>query len=295
MAEVSPFKKSHVSILKTPGEFPTWHVKIFSYITSFANFRNQLKPNLPDEEYNGQRQEFIFGFLIQIVEETDAFNKLEAMLNAPPPDLAQSKRGVQAWEAITTFFLKQAPIRLDVLHEELNQPQKEGEKASAYFTRIKNTAHKIVQAGDNVTDTTIKRRLFKLRPEYESEVTFLLLQQDALTVDQLVNLLTRICDNIEIKLGKKSVEDSKPNAFLGGASDAFGYQKPPRSYSSPGPAEVHQVLKAYLAGNQHLPSSLTSPIEAALNAATAAEHSQRTGNRDPASYQRWLQTAHCRH
>ena len=142
---------------------------------------------------------------------------------------------------------------------------------------IQNTAPEIVQAGDNVSDISLKIKLFNLRPEYRANVSLLKLKinDPNVTIDDLINDLTVVCENSDSDMRGTAEMDSRPTAFFGsGVNDAFGYQVPPKTLRNPGAthAEVNSVLRNYLYDNRsNLPIETTSATERLIAALSVQE------------------------
>ena len=93
---MSDLKSQHCVHLKKSEEFPVWRTKAAGYIVGKTGYQHELTPGR--DQYDGQKQEYIYFFLQQIVDEEHGFLKLNILESTGPPEnVADSTRGIQAW------------------------------------------------------------------------------------------------------------------------------------------------------------------------------------------------------
>ena len=243
--------------------------------------------NMTDD---GQKQEYIYFFLQQIVDEEHGFLKLNILESTGPPEnVADSTRGIQAWTILNDYYMNMRSARVQRLMGNIQKPQAPDERCVDYFTRIYNTSIELQKAGTILDDSIVKLYLFNgMLKQYRSQVTFIKSEASTMTIDDLVNKLTEICEGIENDQQLSAQSDPAPQAFNSfqpvryqnqanfgnGMRDAIGHQMPPSSIQQPGTAtsEVADHLRHFLHDNTgQLPIEAKSSLERAVAALSVLE------------------------
>ena len=168
-------------------------------------------------------------------------------LNTAPDSVATSTRGVQAWNALTEYFLSEGINRLDSLYDKFRRHQMPNEKALLYITDISNVATEIKINRSALDDDTIKRQLFRsLNDKHSSYVAQLRANQAQKSLDELIRELKSLCSIREESNQPVSGLADNSVAFFGSPADALGYQVPPQNQTGPAHADATEFLRHYL-------------------------------------------------
>ena len=225
----SELKFTHFDDFTNADLFRDWSIRTESTLESKLG-SNELTSNGP---YDGANQEKILRLLVQKVKEPNGFLLLQPILNTAPDRVATSTRGVQAWNALTEYFLSEGINRLDSLFDKFRRHQLPNEKALLYIVDIINVATEIKTNGSALDDDTIKRQLFRgLNGHYGPYVAQLRSRQAQEPLDDLVRELKLLCSLCEAASNQVHTDPtSNPMAFLS---------------SSPTPADAIAFLQLYL-------------------------------------------------
>ena len=264
-------KPNHIIHLKSPDQVDLFMEKAESYICQHPMFRAELEGTSHPSEASSLRQEQILNFLIQTVEYPLAFQEIKTISTTRVPPGTHSRRGHEAWQALKNFFYNQGSVRLVQLQQKLQKKQGPAELGGVYVTRVLNARAELKEAGDTVTDLSIKTILLNgLRREYRPFVADALHRFRDMTVEEVALQIRQAAITVEADQQSAAAEDSE-GIYLGSVQDPFGFQQPPQRQLEPAQTAMISVadFRSYLsAEHQQLSGAAYAAVDRALMAAT---------------------------
>ena len=264
-------KPNHIIHLKSPDQVDLFMEKAESYICQHPLFRAELEGTSHPSEASSLRQEQILNFLIQTVEYPLAFQEIKTISTTRVPPGTHSRRGHEAWQALKSFFYNQGSVRLVQLQQKLQKKQGPAELGGVYVTRVLNARAELKEAGDTVTDLSIKTILLNgLRREYRPFVADALHRFRDMTVEEVALQIRQAAVTVEADQQSAAAEDSE-GIYLGSVQDPFGFQQPPQRQLEPAQTAMISVadFRSYLsAEHQQLSGAAYAAVDRALMAAT---------------------------
>ena len=271
----SPLKPHHCEKLNDADDYKPWSRRFLSYLGRYDGYKQELLHPTGTVE-GAARQSHIYDLLIATVRHKSGFNALTAVERDDDP-----RKATTGWQALEKHYLSAIMSRLGALMNELQEGQLASEDCKTFTSRLLNVRIEIQKAGEQVSDLAMRTYLVNgLRNEYQADIAHLVDRGAEMTLIDFVSKIDSTCGRVEKRIASKAMADATPAAFVGSASDPFGYQQPPDGQSptpmqtstpsAPGASALspasnadlaHQALKS-IAGN--ISASAFAAIQQAL-------------------------------